>query len=261
MKVVRSPLSVSVSVWKALFLREAVTRISIGRAAWVWLLVEPIVQVILLMLLFTVVRMRVVGGMDTAVWVMVGLLAFFMFRRTAMQVMNAVHPSQALFTYRQVKPVDTTLVRGVLEGFLTLLISLVLVTSSALLGLEVIPDDMLLVLVSFFGLWLIGVGFGLIFSVISELVPEVGKVVGFTMMPLYLLSGVIFPINAIPQSFRDVVLLNPLIHAVEFARLGFSSQYSVVTGLDLRYVFFIALVFVFFGLALHVRFALRMQTQ
>lgn len=261
MKIVRSPLMVSISVWKALFLRESVTRLSMTRAAWMWLLFEPMVQIILLMFIFSVVRMRVVGGMGTAVWVMVGLLAFFMFRRTATQVMNAVHPSQALFTYRQVKPVDTTLVRAVLEGFLTIIISIILFSGSALLGLDIVPDNMLLVLLSFFGLWLNGVGFGLIASVATELIPEMGKIIGLLMMPLYFLSGVIFPITAVPQPYLDFLLFNPLLHAVEAVRLGFSNQYHVVSELSVSYVYGFALILVFFGLALHVKFALRIQTQ
>ncbi len=261
MKVVRNSLSISISVWKALFLREAITRISISRAAWMWLLFEPMVQMILLMFLFSVIRLRVVGGMDTAVWILVGLLAFFMFRRTAKQVMNAVHPSKALFTYRQVKPVDTTLVRAVLEGFLAIIISIILFAGSALLGLDIVPDNMLLVLISFLGLWLIGTGFGLISSIATELIPEVGKVIELIMNPLYLISGVIFPITAVPQPYLDVLLFNPLVHAIEAARLGFSDQYHAVPELSIMYVYGFALTFVFFGLALHVRFSLKVKTK
>jgi len=35
-------LRVTFSVWKAMFLREAVARLSAGRAAWLWLLLEPV---------------------------------------------------------------------------------------------------------------------------------------------------------------------------------------------------------------------------
>ena len=42
----------------------------------------------------------------------IGMLAYFMFQRTATQVMNAISANQALFAYRQVKPADTVLVRG-----------------------------------------------------------------------------------------------------------------------------------------------------
>jgi capsular polysaccharide transport system permease protein len=48
---VRSPGQVTWSVWKALFLRESLTRLTAGRAAWLWLLIEPISHVVILVCL------------------------------------------------------------------------------------------------------------------------------------------------------------------------------------------------------------------
>lgn len=258
MATARTPISITLSVWKALFLREAVSRLSTGRAAWLWLLLEPLIHVVFLLFIFTVIRMRAVGGIDTIVWLMVGLLAFKMFTRTATQTQNAIGPNQGLFTYRQVKPVDAVLVRAALEGFLTLLIVLILFGGAALFGVGSLPDDPLAVLEAFFGLWLLGMGFGLTASVASELIPELGKVIAFLMTPLYFASGVIFPVTIIPQPYRDMLLLNPVVHGVEAARLGFASYYHAVPELSIAYVYGFALGSIFFGLALHVRFATRL---
>jgi capsular polysaccharide transport system permease protein len=250
----RSSLSITISVWQALFLREAVVRLSTSRVAWIWLLLNPMLKIVLLMFLFAAIRMRVVGGMDTAVWVLSGLLAFSMFRVTGIQTMNAIHPNKALFNYRQVKPVDTIFVRAVLEGFLMILVSLILCSITALFGLDVVPDDMLLVLNSFFCLWLLGVGFGLFVSVGIELLSGVKEVIQMIMMPLYLLSGVIFPINSIPPPYREWALLNPLVHCVDAVRLGFSSQYIAINELDLGYSYACAITFIFLWLALQIRY-------
>jgi len=261
MELDRSPISITFSVWKALFLRESVHRLFSSRAAWAWLLLEPMVHVAFLMFIFGVIRLRVVGGIDTAVWIMVGMLAFFMFRRTGTQAMNAVGSNQALFTYRQVKPVDTVLSRAALEGFLMVLVAVALCTGAGLVGLEVIPMDPLAVLEAFFGLWLLGLGFGLVTSVAQQLVPELGKFVSLLMTPLYFLSGVIFPIYLVPQPFRDWLLLNPVAHGLEAVRLGFAPHYQAVPELSIGYVYVFALTAIFFGLALHVRFATRLAAK
>lgn len=258
MGATRAPAAIMLSVWEALFLREAVSRLAAGRAAWLWLLLEPAIHVAFLMTVFTIIRMRVVGNVDVAVWLMIGLLAFFMFKRTAVQAQNAVNANQALFAYRQVKPVDTVLVRAALEGFLMVLVAIVLLCGAGLLGLGVIPADPLAVLEAFAGLWLMGLGFGLMASVAIELVPELGKFLGVTMTPLYFLSGVIFPIADVPQPYRDWLMLNPVAHGVEAARLGFAPYYHTVPGLSMGYVCGFALLGVFLGLALHVRFAGRL---
>lgn len=257
----RSSISITLSVWKALFLRESVHRLFSSRGAWAWLLLEPAVHVVFLMFMFSVVSLRVVGGIDTAVWIMLGLLAFFMFRRTGAQAMNAVASNQALFTYRQVKPVDTVLSRGALEGFLMLLVAILLCVGAGLVGLDVIPQNPLAVLEAFFGLWLFGLGFGLIASVAQELVPELGKSINLLMTPLYFLSGVMFPMHFVPPAFRDWLLLNPVAHGVEALRLGFAPHYQVVPELSIGYLYVSALIAIFLGLALHVRFSSRLATQ
>jgi capsular polysaccharide transport system permease protein len=261
MTTVRTSLEVTFSVWKALFLREAITRLSRRRAAWLWLLLEPVVHIVFIMLIMTVLRMRKVGGMDTAVWIMVGLLAFFSFKRVAMQAMNAVGSNEALFNYRQVKPVDTVLVRAALEGLLMVLVAVLLFLGAALLGLAVVPADPLLVLGAFFGMWLLGLGFGLITSVAVELVPELGDIIGMAMTPFYFASGVIIPFAGIPYPYRDWLLLNPLPHGVEAGRLGFSSSYQAFPGLSLAYVYGFAVALIFLGLVLHIRFAKRLVMQ
>ena len=257
----RTSIAITLSVWKALFLREALSRLFSGRAAWFWLLAEPVFNVLYLMFIFTVIRMRTVGGIDTGVWLMVGMLAFYMFRRTGTQVTNAIDANQALFTYRQVKPVDTVLVRGALEGFLMIIIASILLTGSALFGHSGIPAAPLAVLEAFFGLWLVGIGFGLVTSVVGELVPELGRIIKLIMMPMYLISGVIFPIAAVPQPYRDWLMLNPVAHGLEAARLGFSPYYHAIPELSIAYIYGFALVSIFLGLLLQRRFALRLVTQ
>lgn len=261
MSVARSPATITLSVWKALFLREAVHRLFSRRAAWVWLLLEPVFHVVFLMFIFTSISMRVVGGIDTPVWLMVGLLAFFMFKRTATQAMNAVGANQALFAYRQVKPVDTVLTRAGLEGFLMILVAIVLFGGADLFSLAIVPADPLAVLEAFFGLWLLGLGFGLMTSVATELVPELGKIIELLMTPLYFVSGVMLPIAVVPLPYREWLMFNPIAHSLEAARLGFAPYYQAVPELNIAYIYFFALAIVFLGLALHVRFAPRLVTK
>jgi capsular polysaccharide transport system permease protein len=78
------------------------------------------------------------------------------------------------------------------------------------------------------------------------------------MMPLYVTSGVIFPVATLPQPYRTWILWNPMLHGVESARLAFSPYYRAVSGLDLSYSYTVALVCLFFGLGLQLRFSHRL---
>ena len=257
----RPSLVITLSVWRALFLREALARLFAGRATWFWLVADPVFNVAYLAFIYTVIRVRTVGGIDTVMWLMVGMLGFFMFRRTGTQVQNAISANQPLFTYRQVLPVDTALVRAGLEASLMVVVASVLLTGAAILGHSVVPADPLAVFEAFFGLWMVGLGFGLVTSVAIELVSELGKVLKLLMMPLYILSGVILPLSAVPPPYRGWLMLNPVAHGLEAARLGFAPYYHAVPELSVAYLYAFGLVSIFFGLALHRRFATKLVTQ
>jgi capsular polysaccharide transport system permease protein len=252
----RSPLSVMCAVWKAIFLREALRRLFGARAAWLWVFLEPVYHIGFIMLMFAVIRVRVIGGIDTQLWIMVGLLAFFMFRRPAQQAMDAIGANQGLLAFRQVQPIDTIVVRAGLEGCTMLVISLILCTGANLYGLPgAIPADPLTVILAVVALWLLGVGFGMIVSVLNELLPEIGKMFGLLLQPLYLFSGIIFPIASFPEPYRGWLLFNPIAHGLEAVRLGFAPHYRAVAELSVSYMYGCAAVLLFFGLALQYRYA------
>ncbi len=257
----RSPLNVTLSVWRALFLHEALIRISGGRASWFWLLADPMVHIAFFSFIYGNVYHAVMPGMDLFLWVTVGMVTFFLFRRSAMQGMHGIDSNKAMFAYRQVKPVDTVFVRIALETFIMVLIGLIALGALWLLGRRIVPDDPLLLLAALFGVWLVALGLGLVFSVPIRLVKEADIILNFLFIPLYIASGVIIPLSRLPYQYQEWLLYNPVAHAVEAARLGFSSTYKAVTGLDLLYVYAFGVVLIFLGLLLQLRFSRRLIAQ
>jgi len=258
---VRSSLSITLAVWRAVFLREAIDRLFDMRAAWFWLLMEPVLHIAFLGFVFGVIRMRSAGGMDIVLWIMLGMLAFFLFRRTAVQVMYAPESNQPLFVYRQVKPFDTAIARAGLEAFLMGLVSLVIFSGAALMGHDTFPADPLLAMLAALGLWLFGLGYGLIASVLMALAPEMEHILKLLMMPLYIISGVIWPLASIPQPWRDWLMLNPIAHGLELVRAGFFPHYHAATGVDAGYLYAWSLGSVLLGLMLYRRFARELVMQ
>lgn len=214
----------------------------------------------MLMVLFGFVYHKVVNGIDGVIFIMTGLLGYFTFIRTATQCMNSVSANIALFTFRQVKPVDTVLVRAMLEGFIMLISIIVLLLGLSLFNYNVIPEYMLGVILSFLGLWLLGMGCGLVFSVGKELVPEIGNIINLLLRPLYFISGIMFPAMIVPQPYRSILMLNPLANGLEILRGSFSSSYHIPPETSLAYLFGSAIVLIYFGLALHLRFSRQLSS-
>jgi capsular polysaccharide transport system permease protein len=116
-------------------------------------------------------------------------------------------------------------------------------------------------MVAVLGLWLCGVGLGLILSAAIKLVAELGKVIAILVTPLYFISGVMIPAMSIPQPYRDWLLLNPLMHGLESLRGAYFPQFHKVPEVSLMYLYGFALVAIFFGLVLHVRFSRQLVAE
>lgn len=258
---VRSPLSIIFSVWHAIFLREAVDRLFGMRAAWLWLFAEPVFHIVFIAFIWSLIRAHTVGGIDAFIWISVGMLAFFLFRRTSVQVMYAADCNRALFAYRQVKPFDAAIVRAGLEAFLMTIIAAVIFSIASLSGHKMLPGDILLAAAGAGGLWLFGLGYGLVASVLMRLVPELEHILMVVMMPMYLISGVILPISSVPMPYRSLLLMNPVAHGLDAVRLGFVPSYHAVPGMSLGYLYACAVASVFLGLLLYRRFGLKLVTQ
>jgi capsular polysaccharide transport system permease protein len=247
------------AVWKALFLREMLNRLARERIAWVWMLVEPLAHIAILAWLFTSgFRTRTISGADTVVFIMLGILGFFMLRNIMNGGIDAVESSSGLYAFRQIKPVDTLFVRAFHAGFMEILIFLVIFAGAGLIGHPVLAADPLHAAVALFGLWLLGLGLALALSIPSILVPEFGRMVRLFQTPLYFFSAVIFPSMKLPVAIREYMMWNPILHGLESLRLGFMPTYVVPPGISLAYVYACALVLIFLGMALHMQFRARL---
>jgi capsular polysaccharide transport system permease protein len=254
----RSPLSVMRSVLYALVLREAVTRISLERGAWIWLLLEPGEHVIFLMLWHGLIQHHLIPGINAPLFIGVGVLSFFMMRSVAMRGMDAISANMALFSYRQIKAIDTVFARAFLEGFLYLIICALLIAGCSLFGVDTSMNDPLKVLGAFFMLWSLGLGLALTFSACAKLVPEMGQIVKMSFGPIYYMSATLYPSSWIPASVRPLFFMNPIVSGIEMIRAGFFEAYHEPDLVSPAYLGIWSLVLVATGLFLHVRFGRKL---
>ena len=259
----RTSWQVTRSVWQALFLREFLIRIMADRLAWFWMLFEPIAMITIMVAIRTVLigRDQYISGAPFVPWLLIGLLGFFLFRENMMRSIGSIEASRTLFTYRQVKPVDSVLVRCFLEGLLKTVIFMLFIAVGMLLDVDLFPDDFLFALFAWLSLWLLGIGIGVLLSAVSALVPEIGKIARITSLPLLLISGAILPLNFLPHDIREYLLWNPIVHGLEILRSGFEASYRPLSGTDVMYLWFWILGLVMIGLMLHIRYETRLKAQ
>lgn len=254
----RSSMSVMRSVLYALILREAVTRISIERGAWLWIMLEPGEHILFLMLWHGLIQHHLIPGINAPLFIGVGVLAFFMLRSVTTRGMDAISANMALFTYRQIKAVDAVIARAFLELFLYLFIAAGLVGGCAAFDVDVSIHDPLRALLGFALLWLLALGMALTFSVCAKLVPEVGQVMKMAFGPIYYMSATLYPSSWIPASAQSAFFMNPIVHGIEMIRGGFFEAYHEPDLVRPGYLALWALAFNCFGLLLQVRFGKKL---
>jgi len=249
----RTPWQVQKSVVFALFIRELKTRFGSYKLSYVWMLVEPLVHIAVLSYIMSHLGSHLMSGIDFPVFLITGLLPFLLFRHIALHVMEGVDANRALFSFKQVKPIDTFIARTVLESFLTAIILALLLIGMGLLGFQVAIRDPFLY-VSLYGVMiLMGLGLGMLFCVITHYIQEAKIFIRIAFLPLYFISGVIFPISRLPPDYRNVLIWNPILQGIELMRTAFFDNYHLTRGISYQYVVMFTLMVLFFGLAWYRR--------
>ncbi|MFZ5548518.1 MAG: ABC transporter permease [Pseudomonadota bacterium] len=249
---VRSPYQVQKDVLYALLLREFSARFGRSRVGFFWVLIEPIAHVAFPVLMFGFVLDRHVTGYEYPVFLMHGLLPYFIFRSICMQTMEGVNTSRGLLSYRPVHLIDVIFTKAVftlcLESFLFFIIGFGL---TVFFGYELLPVRPVEWLCLMLGLVGFALGLGMIFAAISSFAPDVRAVIRVSFLPLYLISGVILPISRFPSEWVEVLAWNPLLHWIEAARQLGLPHYQPIPQLSYHVIFFSSTVTLFFGLSLY----------
>jgi capsular polysaccharide transport system permease protein len=254
----RHPWDVQRAVLLALVLREMKARVGGQWVGAIWTLVEPLAHVAMLITIFSFLRGMAVPGVEVPVFLATGLIPFFLFQHLAFRLMDGIDANRGLFSYRQVKPLDVLASRSVVETLMNLVVYGVTLGVLGWLGFHVLPAQPLEALgvnglVIFFG-----TGFGIFCAVISHERPRLRSLLRMIMLPLYFVSGVIFPVSSLPREYQEILLWNPVLHLIELSRSAFIAAYTPVEGVNAAYPLMFALTTAALGMALYRTNRLRL---
>ena len=168
---------------------------------------------------------------DIVVFMASGFIAFNMFQSILGSSTGAFIANKGLFTYKQVKPVDTILARVLVQMFITSIIILMFLVLGFFFQYEYLkPENLLLVVAGY--LWLVIFSFSVSFLVAigNTFFLSIGKLVSIFTFGLMLTSAVFFPMISVPAEYQPYLLYNPLAHFMEMIHAGY------VYELDDRFV-------------------------
>jgi capsular polysaccharide transport system permease protein len=199
-----------------------------SRLGYLWAFLGPSLQLIGVVVIFDLVLHRHAPlGRSTALFVLTGFVSYFLYSKTALYVSGAVAGNRNLLALPPIKPYDVIFARVILEASTYLLVGFMMFVGLYFVGIaEAAPADFLTIIEA----CLLGIGFGLgvgmINIVLSGYFHNWMIVFGIMNFPTWMLSGVWFLPEQLPETYRHWMLYNPIMHVVMLFRMGFYPDYK-----------------------------------
>lgn len=225
-RVARQRRMASLRAIVALILREMASSYGRTPGGYAWAILEPVAGIAVLTAVFSVVFRDPPLGISFPLFYATGMLPFMTFTSVNAKVAQSLGYSRPLLAYPSVTFVDAILARFVLN-FLTELMVIYLVFTGIILFFDtrVILDFPSLAL-AFGVLGALALGLGTLNCFLTTAFPLWQQVWSILMRPMFILSGILFIYDDIPDPLRDWVWYNPLIHAVGLTRRGIYASYD-----------------------------------
>jgi ABC-type polysaccharide/polyol phosphate export permease len=234
-------------VIRALLLRELITRFGRENLGVLWLVGEPMIFTLGVTALWSAMRAHQFSSLPIVAFAITGYSSVLVWRNTVSRCIGGIDANANLLYHRNVRVIDVYATRILLEvggataSFLVLTV-VFLATESIYLPVDPLSVVIGWTMLAWFGAALaIFIGSATAFS---HLVDRIWHPVSYLLFPL---SGAAFMVDWLPPAGREVVLLLPMVHAVELIREGFFGH-VVATHYDLAYLATCNLVLTLAGL-------------
>lgn len=242
----------------AVIIRESRTRHGTSALGYAWALVDPLVELGVMVLLFTAFGRVSPIPVTLPVFIVSGMLPFHFFKDCMSRGSSAASANAALLTYPQVKVSDVLLGRVFLEAATTMVIYVLFMCALKIIEQEPFSTwydhslDMFLCIVSIVYVGIAGAFFS---SSMTRLTPLWGTIWSYMGRPLWYLSGIFFTLSTLPHNARRYMTFNPLAHMIEWWRSASLSQFES-TAYSPTFVIVSATIVLFIGLAVDRMLAL-----
>ena len=233
----------------ALFIRELKTRFGGSKLGYAGVIVEPLLHIVFLILVFSFLRGQMMPQIPFILFMITGLIPYFLFKNIASSLMGSIKGNLALFSYKPVRPFAVYVARTILEVMIYgAIFGIVL---GVIWWFDIVPFHIahpLELLGSIALIVLFAMTFGIILSLVDHVFPSIKIIVNVLLSLLYFLSGVMFPIWIVPSDYLYYLEWNPVLHLIEIFRESFFSSYPQVYGISVSYPFWWVLVMGYIGM-------------
>jgi capsular polysaccharide transport system permease protein len=228
-------LAIQLRVIGALLMREIITRYGRHNLGFLWLLLEPIIFTVGVVILWSTFHNTLGFRVEVVPFIVTGYSSLLLWRICSFRGIKAIEPNRSLLHHRQVKIQDIFIARMLLDvAGVTASFFLLMVT---MMGLELLhfPEDLLLLVAGWLLMSWFSACLGTILGCLSEhteLVERLWHPGSYFMLAV---SGTFFMVDWVPADFQDLVLWVPMVHPIEMMRAGYWGD-AVRTHYSIGYI-------------------------
>jgi capsular polysaccharide transport system permease protein len=198
-------------------------------------------------------------GVDFTVFLATGFISYNLFKNIVTNSMGSFDANQALFVYAQVRPIHTLFSRLLVEFLIFIFVSIFFLTVGWYFHSEIIPNNLLNVILSVLWFMLFGFSLGLLFTVIGTFYESFRRVINLIFTPMLFLSAIFYTVDQLPSNVREYILYNPIVH---FLELIHGSYINVLHTdyVDFQYMFLWTIIPLFLGLYFYLKSERKIQS-
>jgi len=233
----------------ALMMRELITRYGRKGLGFAWVIGEPLIFCLGVLVLWSVARPDYEHGIRMGPFIMTGYMCLLLLRHQITLSLSALQANVGLLHHRGIAVLHLYIARNILEFLGTTAAFAVVYGVLMLLGQVSWPANLLLLYGGWFLLAFMANGLAMIFAALAIRYDVMERIVPLFTYILIPLSGVFFMVAWVPGAYRDAFLLIPLPHPIEMVRAGVFGEF-VETHFDPLYALGWAALFNVTGLLL-----------
>lgn len=233
----------------ALMMRELITRYGRKGLGFAWVIGEPLIFCLGVLVLWSVARPDYEHGIRMGPFVMTGYMCLLLLRHQITLSLSALQANVGLLHHRGIAVLHLYIARNILEFLGTTAAFGVVYAVLMMLGQVSWPANLLLLYGGWFLLAFMATGLAMIFAALAIRYDVMERIVPLFTYILIPMSGVFFMAAWVPAAYRDTFLLIPLPHVVEMVRAGVFGEF-VETHFDPLYALGWAAIFNVTGLLL-----------
>ncbi|MBH3438014.1 ABC transporter permease [Pseudomonas luteola] len=204
---------------------------SVLGAAWTFIL--PLVNILIFTLVFSNIMgmrldalgMQQLGQYSYSIYLVTGVLAWNCFSSTLTRITQVFHEKAHLIGKVKISLWSLPLYVLLSETILYVISMAFFVAFLIIIGFH-FPKSILWWPIIFFCQQLLAYSLGLILSILSVFLRDIGQIVGVVMQLWFWLTPIVYVLSILPEQWRSLFVFNPFYHLVEAYRAALISGTS-----------------------------------